>query len=176
MLSRDEWKNLGESTKEQMVNVLAGRLHADWVWSYGESLNNVYENGALKPENKETNDQAWIEAHGTNVVDIVNTAFDELPMDMQWESKSAARVVVDIFVENEGRVNLEDSSMYYDVGKRVHDAWLERHTWAKDDPNLGVEFSELSQVERDKDIDQIKVGREVLGEQFSGESVSPPIN
>ncbi len=111
---------------------------------------------------KETKDQDWIEANGTNEVDIANTVFGDLPSDWQAENKAAAEVVVDLLVDYDGKVDLDDSEVYSSLGDSIHKAWLERNPWAPEEQQKP--FSELSAEDQEKDIDQVRVALKL----FSG--------
>lgn len=137
------------------VDTLAGEFHEDW------RKTRLDENGAYEPRIKSTKDEAWIANHGTDQVDIANSAYLDLPSDWQAENKAAAGVIVDIMHEYNGNVNLSDKEIRSAVGDKVHTAWLSRNEWAKGG-ELDTPFDELSQVEQDKDIDQVVVAQRVF--------------
>ncbi|OVE78495.1 hypothetical protein BVY00_02625, partial [bacterium G20] len=109
------------------------------------------------PRVKETKDEAWAEAHGTNQVDIANTSYEDLPTDWQAENKAAAEVVVELIDRANGQIDLNDESVRTSVGDTVHTAWLERNDWAKGG-ELDKPFGELPSDEQAKDIEQVEIG------------------
>jgi len=64
-----------EGDKHVRVTELASAFHEDWRKTRKQ------EDGSFEPRIKETKDEAWIQKHGTNQVDIANTTFGELPED-----------------------------------------------------------------------------------------------
>jgi len=66
---------------------IASAFHEDW------RKTRLQSDGTFEPRVKKTTDQAWIDAHGTDDVDIANSSYDELPDDWKAENKAAAEVV-----------------------------------------------------------------------------------
>jgi len=137
------------------VDTLASEFHEDW------RKTRLDTDGNYESRIKSTKDEVWIADHGTDQVDIANSTYLDLPSDWQAENKAAAGVVVDVMHEYSGNVDLSDKKTRTTVGDRVHTAWLSRNEWAKDG-ELDVPFDELSQVEQDKDIDQVVVAQRVF--------------
>lgn len=144
-----------EFVKNEAVNALASKFHEQW------RSDRLQEDGTFEPREKSTKDTVWIEAHGTDVVDIANTDFADLPKDWQAENATAARVVVDLLTAFNGEVNLSDESTRNNVGDIVHTAWLARNEWAKGG-ELDVPFADLSAEEQAKDINQVSTALEVF--------------
>ncbi len=135
---------------------LASALHEDWRKTrYNEA------DGSYNPRVKPTKDEAWIEANGSDQVDIANTTYEGLPSDWQAENQAAAEVVVGILGEAGGRVDLADETVREQVGERIHSAWLDRNDWAKDG-DLGKPFAELPADEQAKDINQMEIALQVF--------------
>lgn len=141
---------------EEAVGALASAFHEEW------RKTRLNEDGGFEPRMKETKDAGWVAEHGTNQVDIANTAYDQLPEDWQAENKSAAEVVVGLMVDRNGQVNLSDSATRSEVGGIVHEAWLARNSWASGG-ELDVPFDQLSADEQAKDINQVEVAQELFG-------------
>lgn len=141
---------------EVAVNTLASVFHEEW------RKTRLQEDGSYEERVKPTSDASWIEAHGTDQVDIANTEYSDLPADWQSENKDAATVVVDIIASRNGNIDLSDESTRNEVGATIHDAWLSRNEWAKGG-ELDVPFIELSAVEQAKDIDQVRAAQQVFG-------------
>lgn len=155
---------LSEETKQQ-TEKLASALHEDWRKTRQQ------EDGLFEPRIKATKDEAWIEAHGSDQVDIANTQYGDLPKDWQQENHDAAGVVVELIdnidESNKSRDNLAalvedtESDTYSAIGEEIHSAWLKRNEWAKGG-ELDVPFESLPQVEKDKDIAQYLLGVNAL--------------
>ncbi len=152
--SLEQGPNQSEVTRHA-VEALATEFHEDW------RKTRLDENGAYEPRVKQTADEAWVEAHGTDQVDIANTEYADLPADWQAENKAAAEVVVGIMVESDGNVDLNNEEVRNNVGNAVHDAWLSRNEWAKDG-ELGVPFEQLPADEQAKDISQVEVAQRLF--------------
>ncbi len=142
----------------EAVDTLATAFHEDW------RKTRQNEDGSFEPRVKQTSDAAWIEAHGTDQVDIANSTYGELPSDWQAENKAAAEVVVSVLDQRNGNVDLADPETRSAVGEQVHTAWLSRNEWAAGG-ELDVPFDQLSAEEQAKDIDQVVVAQRV----FAGE-------
>lgn len=152
---QDDVENQAEFVKAEAVNALASKFHEQW------RADRLQDDGTFEPREKPTKDAAWIEAHGTDVVDIANTEFADLPSDWQAENATAAGVVVDLLSERDGKVDLSDEKTRNEVGDIVHTAWLARNEWAKGG-DLDVPFADLSDEEQAKDINQVSTALEVF--------------
>lgn len=82
-------------------------------------------------------------------IDIANACYAQLSPDWQNENKSAAEVVAKI-IESGKQLSRDE------IGDIIHNAWLERNSWAKDG-ELGVPFAKLPKKEQDKDMIQYDV-------------------
>jgi hypothetical protein len=153
-----------ERARARRVETKAARLQEGWRKTFEQQW--MEERAAGKegregpPERlKPTTDKAWIEAHGTDQVDIYNTPYAELPDDWKQENRDAAKVVEDILEKHGGTVDLTDEKTRLEVGEAVHAAWLSRHgeeDWVKGG-ELDKPFAELSPLEQKKDIDQVYI-------------------
>jgi len=141
--------------RELATEALASQFHEAWRETRKQ------EDGSFEPRIKETKDQEWAEAHGTNEVDIANTEFADLPSDWQKENADAAEVVVGLIDSHDGEIDLSDADTREQVGSTIHDAWLERNDWAKGG-ELDASFVELSKEEQDKDIAQMETALELF--------------
>lgn len=150
-----ESKPIDPESRDQAIVALASEFHEDW------RKTRIDDEGKFEPRIKGTSDSAWIESHGTDQVDIANTAFADLPRDWQTENHAAAEVVVDIVNEYGGLVDVSDPEVRRNVGDRIHQAWLSRNEWAKGG-ELDVPFDKLPEDEQDKDINQISVALRVF--------------
>lgn len=160
-LSSVDIKDTGEipvaSTEaiDQAVADLGTAFHEDW------RKTRLNDDGSFEPRVKTTSDEAWIEANGTDQVDIANTTYEGLPADWQAENKAAAEVIVGVFNERSGNVDLTDPETREAVGEQVHEAWLSRNEWAKGG-DLDVPFADLPLDEQNKDLDQVIVAQSVF--------------
>lgn len=140
---------------EAAVHALGNAFHEDW------RKTRLNKEGSFEPRIEPTTDTAWVEAHGTDQVDIANTSYGDAPADLKDENETAAEVVVGIMVEHNGNVDLNSEDVRDQVGATIHDAWLSRNDWAKGG-ELDVPFAELSAEEQAKDIAQVEVAQRVF--------------
>jgi len=141
---------------QEAVDTLGSAFHEDWRKTRLDEATGTFE-----PRVKETKDVAWIEAHGTDQVDIANSTYEQLPEDWKAENKTAAEVVVGVMLDRDGVIDLSDESTRLEVGGIVHDAWLARNEWAKGG-ELDVTFDQLTPEEQAKDINQIEVAQRIF--------------
>jgi hypothetical protein len=145
-----------QSVDPDQVSAVASALHEDW------RRTRLQADGGYEPRVKATTDEAWIAAHGTNQVDIANTAYPELPDDWQAENRAAAGVVVELL--GRGAIDLSVADQRAEAGSVIHQAWLERNPWARGG-ELDVPFDQLPSGEQAKDLAQVVIAQEVLLEQ-----------
>lgn len=141
--------------KDIATRELANEFHEDW------RKTRQNEDGTFEPRIKQTSDSVWIEKHGTDQVDIANSSYDELPADWQAENKAAAEVIVDIFTESNGNIDLDNEDTLNQVGGVVHEAWLSRNDWARGG-DLDVAFEQLPADEQSKDIAQVIIAQNLF--------------
>jgi hypothetical protein len=146
---------VGPEVRAEAVATLGSAFHEDW------RKTRLNEDGSFEPRVKTTKDEAWIEAHGTDQVDIANTDFENLPSDWQAENKAAAEVIVNVFEAHNGQVGLDNPATRTNIGETVHAAWLSRNEWAKGG-DLDVPFADLPVEEQDKDLNQVVVAQRVF--------------
>lgn len=100
-------------------------------------------------------------------VDIANTPYDKLPPKWQQENKSAGQSAIQAVQKqletNENNMNRIDIEA---VSSSIHDAWMNRNSWAKDQtPQLFVPYNELPEEEKEKDRVQARKAIELLSSQ-----------
>lgn len=84
-----------------------------------------------------------------------------MPEDWKGENKAAVEVIVEIFNEYRGNIELENPIIRSQVGNKVHDAWLERNgEWVPEEQKLP--FDDLSIEEQEKDLEQIRIVKEIF--------------
>jgi hypothetical protein len=76
--------------KSEIIQNLASIFHENWRKSRLE------KNGLCKPMIEKSEDDKRNENHGTNVVDIANTEFKDLPLNRKYENLEAAKVAVSL--------------------------------------------------------------------------------
>lgn len=169
---------------------VGSRLHDEWRSS------RKLEDGTYNPRWKVTKDQGYepiegksqVNENGELEVDIANLSFNELPKDWQKENLEAGLAVVPI-VGNKEELSTEEME---EAADKVHKAWCDRRTrvivnykneldrsgktekeideiinkeygW---DLGLMVDYSELSEEEKQKDRDQVvqalKLNKEIV--------------
>ncbi|MBQ6450063.1 hypothetical protein IJJ08_04165 [bacterium] len=100
------------------------------------------------------------------VVDLANTAYEDLPEHWQETNRVAARdlfAVVEQLGEDAIRqADLTDADVRAQFGDIVHENWLAHNEWARGG-DLDKPFALLPVVEQDKDIAQIRILKKVLG-------------
>lgn len=158
IVDNSDLEDTTNEAREAAVAALGTAFHEDW------RKTRQNEDGSFEPRVKGTKDESWIEANGTDQVDIANTDYANLPADWQAENKAAAEVVVDIFEDRDGSVDLSDEETRNEVGAVVHDAWLSRNEWARGG-DLDVPFVELSEAEQSKDLDQVVVAQRIFSHE-----------
>jgi len=148
-------KELNPEQKETLVAQLGTLLHDEW------RAPRLKEDGTFEPREKSTKDEAWVAAHGTETVDIANTAYPDLPEDWKGENKVSAEVALgEVFKANDDLVDLDDSFVEK-ASAVLHDKWLERNgSWAP--PEQNVPYGELSEEEKEKDRVMIRKAIELF--------------
>lgn len=130
------------------------------------------EDGTYEPRIKKTNDEYWQQVHGTNVVDIANCSFDELPSDWQFENLEAAKVAVDLVYDKVMSGETFTADETEQMAAIIHEEWLKRNDWVFSpdygNPELAVAYVNLSKEEQEKDKAQLipaqaKVKAYILG-------------
>lgn len=153
-----------ETTAKNLAFMIASELHEDW------RKTRLREDGTYEPRWKEVMDKKYVELRvdlehlpdnmrineGVVEIDIANSHFIELSPDKQKENYEAALVCVDILFNKEAFSSIEQ------VGDKIHEEWLKRNEWGRNDPVLSKPFSELPKEEQDKDIDQFKIATTIL--------------
>lgn len=150
-----------------LIEDVASALHEDW------RKTRLREDGTYEPRWKPTKDENFDKkydgvenlpshlrrtADGKLEIDIANACFSQLSAAWQEENRAAAKVAVEL-VEREKSEGKKIP--WLEIGNVIHNAWLERNSWAKDG-ELGVPFVDLPQHEKDKDIDQFLVAHDMM--------------
>lgn len=111
------------------------------------------------------------------VVDIANTPYNEYPEHWKEQNRGGAEFLISLVDDPKiGRETIlaqdfvNDENAQQTFGDLVHNNWLKRNEWAKNDPDLGKPYAELSPKEQQKDIDQLIILQKWLLEQAAGET------
>lgn len=141
------------------VALLAAAFHDQWRHAR-QPMGEGFE-----PRQKTTTDTGWIERHGTDTVDIANTAYADLPADWQQENQAAATTVLDLV------------DLYTDaVGRAIHEEWLQ-HNPELAGTALGVDFADLPAAEREKNIAlAVAVARALDGGPLGSDALHPELD
>ena len=136
--------------KSEIIQKLASIFHENWREA-------KLEGGKYKPMIEKSEDEEWNENHGTNVVDIANIEFEDLPSNRKYENIEAAKVVVDLVYDSV--VNWEEITpeKIEEMSKIVHEKWLERNWVQWSFENQRVDYGELSESEKTKDRIQVEL-------------------
>jgi len=137
--------------KSGIIEKVASTFHERWK-----------EARLYKPMLEKSGDKEWNMKHWTDMVDIANTEFEELPSNWKYENIEAAKVAVDLVYDKV--VNWEEisSEMIEEMSKIVHEKWLERN-WVKwSFENQRVDYENLSEEEKEKDRIQIKLAIQII--------------
>jgi hypothetical protein len=128
---------------EKRVILLASQAHDEW------RAPRKLATGGFEPRWKTAKDPTWIAAHGTDQVDIANTAYPDLPAEWQKENREGAKVAINL-VESQQQAGLPlDEGFVEQASAIVHHEWTLRNPWA--DAALLVSYEELPEVEKEKD-------------------------
>lgn len=122
--------------------------------------------GTYKPMMEKAEDKEWIKKHWTNLVDIANTKFEDLPSNWKDENMKASEVAVSLVykkVINREEITLD---MIEKMSKIVHEKWLERNWKEWSFENQRVDYKELPEEEKSKDRDQIKIAIKIISEEL----------
>ena len=104
------------------------------------------------------------------VIDIANQPYNEYSDYWKEQNRGGAEFLIKLIDERGqdaiSNLDLEDDQVRAEYGDLIHENWISRNEWVKDpnygDPALAVPFSELSEAEQQKDIDQLLVTQKWL--------------
>jgi len=114
------------------------------------------ENGVQK-EDWVNENKVPAEAEIVKKEDILNTGYTDLDPMWQEENRLAAEVVVDLLHKSTEEGRKLDDVFVEEASAVVHEKWLERNgKFAPDEQRKP--YPELSEEEKDKDRDQVKMG------------------
>ncbi len=143
--------------KLDIIGKVASILH-------DERRKNRKINGECEPMLEKTGDNEWIERYWTNVVDIANTEFEDLPKDWKYENLEAAKVVVELVYDRVKKWDKITQEMIEEMSNIVHIKRLKRNWEGGSFENQRVSYKKLSEEEKAKDRVQIEVAIRVINE------------
>ena len=155
-----------ETIKLALSYSLASDLHEAWRNTKKK------EDGTYEPQIKKSTDELWNEKHQTNIVDIANSKFEELPKNWQHENLEAAKIAIDLvynYVLCYEPITFEELETMAAI---IHNEWLKRNSWVNDpnygNPELAVSYEYLSKEEQDKDKIQIFYAQSKVNAYLNG--------
>lgn len=151
------YKYYKQMDKTKIIKMVASVFHEEWRKNRLQN-GGKYEPMIEKSEDKERNNKNW-----TDLVDIANTKFEDLPSNWKRENLEAAKVAVELVYQKV--IAWEDITpeMVEELSSVVHEVWMKRNSWKKENrPHLFVPYSELSEEEKAKDRDQILQAIEII--------------
>ncbi len=141
--------------KYEIIEKIASVFHENWRY-------NRLENGRYKPMIEKSEDIEWNIKNWTDVVDIANTKFEDLPNNWKYENLEAAKVAVDLVYDKVIALAEITSETVEEMSKIVHKKWLERN-WVKwSFVNQRVPYEKLSEEEKAKDRVQIELAIQMI--------------
>ena len=124
------------------------------------------ENRLYKPMIEKSEDDEWTKKHWTDLVDIANTKFENLPSNWKYENFEAAKVAVDLVYERVVNWLEITPEMIEEMSKTVHDKWLERNWIEWSFENQRVDYEDLFEEEKAKDRVQIEIAIQIISENL----------
>ena len=139
-----------------IIGKVASAFHEKWRES------RLQTDGKYKAMIEKSEDEEWNMGHWTNVVDIANTKFEDLPSNRKYENFEAAKVVVNLVYEKVINWEKVNSKMIEEMSKIVHEKWLKRNWVQGSFENQRVDYENLSKEEKAKDRAQIQLAIKII--------------
>ena len=142
--------------KSEIIQKVASTFHEEW------RKNRLQDDWTYKPMIEKSQDEIRTKKHWTDIVDITNTDFEDLPDNWKHENIEAAKVAVDLVYDK--LVNLEKitNETIEEFSNIVHKKWLERNWISWSFENQRIAYNNLSEEEKEKDRLQIKIAIEII--------------
>ena len=135
---------------EQISQILWSRFHEE------RRQSRLQSDWTYAPRVEKTSDQTWISQHNWQTeVDIANTPFEDLPSDWKSENLEAAKVAVGLVYDIVKKWEKVTSEMIEKMAEIVHNKRLERNWIEWSFENQRVHYEQLSEVEKEKDRNQL---------------------
>ena len=142
--------------KYEIIQKIASVFHEEW------RKNRLENDDSYKPMIEKSEDEERNLIHWTDMVDIANTKFEDLPSNRKYENFEAAKVVVDLVYDSIlewKEFSLEEIDR---MSKIVHKKWLKRNGIQWSFENQRVDYEKLSDEEKEKDRVQIKLAIQII--------------
>ncbi len=142
--------------KYEIIQKIASVFHEEW------RKNRLEKDDSYKPMIEKSEDEERNLIHWTDMVDIANTKFEDLPSNRKYENFEAAKVVVDLVYDSIlewKEFSLEEIDR---MSKIVHEKWLKRNGIQWSFENQRVDYEKLSDEEKEKDRAQIKLAIQII--------------
>lgn len=142
--------------ESEIIQKVASTFHEQW------RKNRIQSDWTYKPVIEKSEDEKRNREHWTDIVDIANTDFGDLPSNWQYENIEAAKVAVGLVYGK--ALDLEKISIetIEEMSNIVHEKWLERNWVAWSFENQRVSYEHLSEEEKAKDRAQIQTAIEII--------------
>lgn len=124
------------------------------------------KNRLYKPMIEKSEDDEWTKKHWTDLVDIANTEFEDLPYNWKYENFEAAKVAVDLVYERVVNWLEITPEMIEEMSKIVHEKRLERNWIEWSFENQRVDYEDLFEEEKGKDRIQIEIAIQIISEEL----------
>jgi len=145
-----DWKQIQTNNTDSELKDKAYEIWVKWHEKWAEDFRN--NNPEEKTREKNTTDKKWIEKNKTNTVDILNTAFEELPRDWQGENLDAWNAVISLI---DAKIKLWHTLDIEKLSSEVHEDWMKRNPiedWKnEEDKAKYVPYSQLSEELKELD-------------------------
>ena len=142
--------------KSLVIHEVASVFHEKW------RENRLQKDGTYKSMIEKSEDKEWNIKHRTDVVDIANTKFEDLPSNRKYENFEAAKIAVDLVYEKVVNREKITSQEIEEMSKIVHEKWLERNGIHWSFENQRVDYGNLSEEEKAKDRIQIELAIQII--------------
>ena len=145
-----------ENKKYEIIEKVASAFHEKW------RENRLQSDGKYKSMMEKSEDEEWNINHWTDVVDIANTEFEDLPSNRKYENLEAAKLAVDLVYDSIlawKQLLLKDIE---EMSKIVHEKRLERNGVQWSFENQRVAYQNLSEEEKSKDRIQIQLAIQIV--------------
>ena len=143
-----------EMAKVYFAESMGSDLHEEWRKS------RLKEDWTYEPRWKKSKDAEWTQSHGTDDVDIANTAFADLPSNWKYENLEAAKVAIELVFDKVVLWEEITDEMIEEMAAVVHEKRLKRNDWVFDkeygNPILAQEYAKLPEEEKEKDRVQVR--------------------
>lgn len=167
-----ESQELTPEIKLGLITKLGSLLHDEWREPRKK------EDGSFEPrvkvlaktlEGKEKwFDEAKVPSNAEEMLrqDIANTNFKDLDPHWQFENRVAAEVAMNAVFQAVENNSALDAVFVESASNTVHEEWLKRNSWVYDpsygNPAQAKPYSDLSEVEKEKDRAQIRKAIEIF--------------